>query len=137
MRGARRWGVAGVLALVVAAVAAVSVTSASGKPAKVIIIGAAVDLTASMKPFDSPALAAAQIEATKLAAAGGVKFQIKVCDHQLKNQKACAAELIKAGAKIAIVTCDVEYAAPATQEFINHGILTVAPCVTAAVPSAQ
>ena len=130
MKGSRKWGAAGVLALAVAALTVVGVTSASGKATKVIIIGAAVDLTADMKPFDSPALAAAQIEAKKIAAAGGPRFEIKVCDHQLKNQKACAAQLIKAGAKIAIVTCDVEFAAPATQEFINRGILTVSPCVT-------
>jgi branched-chain amino acid transport system substrate-binding protein len=130
MRGSRRWAASGVLTLVVAALTVFGVTSASGKAPKVIIIGAAVDLTANMKPFDSPAVAAAQIEAKKIAAAGGPRFEIKVCDHQLKNQKACAAQLIKAGAKMAIVTCDVEFAAPATQEFINRGILTVAPCVT-------
>ena len=94
------------------------------------MIGAALDLTAGMKPFDSPALAGAQIEAKKLAAAGGPNFVIKVCNHQLKKQKSCAAQLIQAGAKIAIDTCDVEYGAAATQEFINHGILTVSPCVT-------
>jgi branched-chain amino acid transport system substrate-binding protein len=53
-----------------------------------------------------------------------------VCNHQLKKQKSCAAQLIQAGAKVAIVTCDVEYAAAATQEFINKGILTLSPCVT-------
>lgn len=105
-------------------------TSARNAAGPAIVVGAAVDLTGNMKPFDSPALAAAQIEAKKIAAAGGPNFQIRVCDHQGKNQKACAAQLIGAGAKIAIVTCDVEIAAPATQEFLNKGILTVAPCVT-------
>src|SRR4029453_9761362 len=84
-----------------------------------IVIGAAVDLTSSMKPFDSPALAGAQIEAKLLAARKGPRFVIKVCNHQLKKQQSCAAQLIQQGAQIAIVTCDVEYAAPATQEFIN------------------
>ena len=128
-----RFAIAALLALAAVAVATtLSVTTAAGKSsAKApIIIGAAVDLTANMKPFDSPALAGAQIEAQKLAAAGGPNFQIKVCNHQLKKQKACAAQLIQAGAKIALVTCDVEYAAPATQEFINKGILAVSPCVT-------
>ena len=93
------------------------------------MIGAAVDLTSSMKPFDSPALAGAKIEAKKTPPRVG-PVHVKVCDHQLKNQKQCAAQLIQAGAKIALVTCDVEYAAPAVQEFINKGILTVSPCVT-------
>ncbi len=124
-----------VVALAVAAVATVATlgaTGASGKSSKgpTIIIGAAVDLTSSMKPFDSPALAGAQIEAKKIAAAGGPNFVIKVCNHQLKTQKSCAAQLIQQGAKIALVTCDVEYAAAATQEFLNKGILTLSPCVT-------
>jgi branched-chain amino acid transport system substrate-binding protein len=128
-----RLGIVVVLALAATAVAVtVAATTAAGKTsAKApIIIGAAVDLTSSMKPFDSPALAGAQIEAKKLAASGGPNFQIKVCNHQLKKQKSCAAQLIQAGAKVAIVTCDVEYAAAATQEFINKGILTLSPCVT-------
>jgi branched-chain amino acid transport system substrate-binding protein len=122
-----------VLALAaVAVVTTVGATTASGKSGAgtPIVIGAAVDLTSSMKPFDSPALAGAQIEAAKVAAKGGPNFQIKVCNHQLKKQKSCAAQLEQQGAKVAIVTCDVEYAAPATQEFINHGILTMSPCVT-------
>lgn len=127
-----RPGIVAVLALTAVAVAATAATTAAGKSSAraPIIIGAAVDLTSSMKPFDSPALAGAQIQAKKLAAAGGPNFQIKVCNHQLKKQKSCAAQLIQAGAKVAIVTCDVEYAAAATQEFINHGILTLSPCVT-------
>jgi branched-chain amino acid transport system substrate-binding protein len=128
-----RFGIVVVLALAaVAALATLGATSAAGKGSKgpTIVIGAAVDLTSSMKPFDSPALAGAQIEAKKIAAAGGPNFVIKVCNHQLKKQKSCAAQLIQQGAQIGIVTCDVEYAAAATQEFINKGILTVSPCVT-------
>src|SRR6476646_9050131 len=129
---ARRLGVVA-LALAVAAIAVtVSATTAAGKSSAgpTIVIGAAVDLTSSMKPFDSPALAGAQIEAKKLAAAGGPNFVIKVCNHQLKKQKTCAAQLIQQGAQVALDTCDVEYGAAATQEFINHGILTISPCVT-------
>ena len=128
-----RWIVA-VLGLVAAATTVtVAATTASGKSsakAQTIVLGAAVDLTSSMKPFDSPALAGMQIEAAKLAKSGGPNFQIKVCNHQLKRQKACAAQLIQQGAKIAIDTCDVEYGAAATQEFLNKGLLTIAPCTT-------
>src|SRR6266496_3111320 len=101
-----RLGIVAALGLVAAAVGlTVAAATAAGKSSAQtrIIIGAAVDLTSSMKPFDSPALAGAQIEAAKLAAAGGPNFQIKVCNHQLKKQKACAAQLIQAGAKIALV----------------------------------
>src|ERR1043165_8194240 len=129
---ARRLGVVA-FALAVAAIAVtVSATTAAGKSSAgpTIVIGAAVDLTSSMKPFDSPALAGAQIEAAKLAKSGGPNFQIKICNHQLKRQKSCAAQLIQQGAKIAIDTCDVEYGAAATQEFLNKGLLTLAPCTT-------
>ena len=44
-------------------------SAASGKP---IVIGAAIDLTKNMAPFDAPALEAAQIEIAKINAAGGV-----------------------------------------------------------------
>ncbi len=135
MTRSRTWSVAAALALAAAALAAVGATSASGGQAakKPIVIGAAVDLTSNMKPFDAPALAAAKIRAAEINARGGVagrKIQIKVCDHQLKNQKACAAQLIGQGAEVGIVTCDVEFAAPAVQEFINRGMLAVSPCIS-------
>jgi branched-chain amino acid transport system substrate-binding protein len=129
-----RLGIVAALGLVAASIGLTAAAStAAGKssaPQATIIVGAAVDLTSSMKPFDSPALAGAQIQAAKLAAKGGPNFQIKVCNHQLKKQKSCAAQLIQAGAKIAIDTCDVEYGAAATQQFLNKGILTLAPCTT-------
>jgi branched-chain amino acid transport system substrate-binding protein len=133
MKKPSRWiiVVLGVLAAVSTVTAAA--TTASGEStakAQTIVIGAAVDLTSSMKPFDSPALAGAQIEAAKLAKKGGPNFQIKVCNHQLKRQKSCAAQLVQQGAKIALDTCDVEYGAAATQEFLNKGLLTIAPCTT-------
>src|ERR1041384_5300008 len=135
-----RW-IAAVLGLAAAAATVtVAATTASGKSsakAQTVVIGAAVDLTSSMKPFDSPALAGAQIEAAKLAKSGGPNFQIKICNHQLKRQKSCAAQLIQQGAKIAIDTCDVEYGAAATQEFLNKGLLTLAPCTTTHQMGAQ
>ena len=132
MKRPSRWIIAvlGVLVAAAAVTAAVTTTASGKSSAQTIVIGAAVDLTSSMKPFDSPALAGAQIEAAKLAKSGGPNFQIKVCNHQLKKQKSCAAQLIQQGAKIAIDTCDVEYGAAATQEFLNKGILTIAPCTT-------
>ena len=128
----RKFVVAALALAAVAAAMTVGATTAAGKSSAgpPIVIGAAVDLTSSMKPFDSPALAGARVEAAKLAKAGGPRFVFKVCNHQLKRQQACAAQLIQQGAKIAFVTCDVEYAAPATQQFINRGILTMSPCVT-------
>src|SRR6266511_3624890 len=99
-----RLGIVAALGLVAAAVGlTVAAATAAGKSsAKApIIIGAAVDLTASMKPFDSPALAGAQIEAAKLAAKGGANFQIRVCNHQQKKQNSCPTHLTQSGANMA------------------------------------
>ncbi|MFL6015563.1 MAG: ABC transporter substrate-binding protein [Gaiellaceae bacterium] len=135
MKKPSRWIIAVLGVLVAASTVTAAATTATGKSSAkakgpTIVIGAAVDLTSSMKPFDSPALAGAQIQAAKLAKSGGPKFVIKICNHQLKRQKSCAAQLIQQGAKIAIDTCDVEYGAAATQEFLNKGLLTIAPCTT-------
>jgi branched-chain amino acid transport system substrate-binding protein len=135
MKKPSRWIIAVLGVLVAASTVTAAATTATGRSTAkakgpTIVIGAAVDLTSSMKPFDSPALAGAQIEAAKLARSGGPNFQIKICNHQLKRQKSCAAQLIQQGAKIAIDTCDVEYGAAATQEFLNKGLLTIAPCTT-------
>jgi branched-chain amino acid transport system substrate-binding protein len=125
------------LAAALALAIAMTTTAASGAVGKSqakgpIIIGAAMDLTANMAPYDTPALYAVQLQVKKINAAGGIggrKLQVKVCNHQLKNQKTCALQLIQQGAVIGMVTCDVEFAAPATQEFINKGMLALAPCI--------
>jgi branched-chain amino acid transport system substrate-binding protein len=132
----RRWYLIGVVALTAAGVlSALGVTTASGRGgAKTLVIGAALDLSGQMSPFDGPALTAAQLEANKINAGGGVdgmKLQIKVCNHQLNPAKgtSCAQSLISQGAKIMLVTCDVDYATPAATVALNKGLLTVAPCI--------
>ncbi len=132
----RRTGTWAALAASLALVVGMTATAAAGAPESEakgpIIIGAAMDLTANMAPYDTPALYAVQLQVKKINAQGGVggrKLQVKVCNHQLKNQKTCALQLIQQGAVIGMVTCDVEFAAPATQEFINKGMLALAPCI--------
>jgi len=125
--------VAAVPAALTAALLAVALggsASAQGSAAKPIIIGAAVDLTGAMKPFDSAALRAAQIEAAKTKV-NGRPFKMIVCNTQLDKDKtkACADQLIAQGAVALLVTCDVEYAAPATQEAINAGKLALGSCI--------
>ena len=133
----RRTGMWVVLGAALTVAISMTATAASGAVArseakKPIIIGAAMDLTANMEPYDTPALYAVQLAATKINAQGGIggrRLQVNVCNHQLKNQKTCALQLIQQGAVIGMVTCDVEYAAPAVQEFINKRMLTLAPCI--------
>ncbi len=132
-----KWGLAATaaLALVLAAFAGAAAgggsKAAAGKP---IVIGAAVDMTKNMAPFDAPAIAAAQIEIKKVNAAGGIDgrpLQLKFINDQLDPQKTkqAAVQLLSQGADIGWVTCDVDYATPAAQTFLQAGKLTIAPCV--------
>jgi len=131
-------GVRAGVALLVAAAALVALAAtaaarvSAGSP---IVIGWAHDSTGPMAPFDGPALAAAQIRVKQIDARGGVlghPLEIKTCDTQGNKApvaKACADKLIGQGAKIIFTTCDVDLAAPVVQESLNHGLLTVAPCI--------
>ena len=121
----------------VLALGAAGVTSAAhskkaaGTP---IIIGATVDLTKGMAPFDAPALTAAQIEIKKINAAGGVDgppLEHKFINDQLDPQqtKQAATKLISQGAVIGWVTCDVDYSTPSIQVFLQAKLLTVSPCI--------
>jgi branched-chain amino acid transport system substrate-binding protein len=116
-----------------AVLAVVAAGSASGA-AKPIIIGYPTDFTGRMAPFDAPAVAAAQVRIKQINAKGGINGrQVKLitCDTQDSNPqkaKSCAASLISQGAVIGMVTCDVDLATPAVQEFLNKGIFTISPC---------
>jgi branched-chain amino acid transport system substrate-binding protein len=133
-----RWAllIVAAAALVFAAAAAARTHSATAK--KPIVIGWAYDGSSGgpMNPFDAPALAAAKIEAAKIDAKGGVlgrKLKIVTCNTQgdsPTNSASCASRLIsKDHANIIFTTCDVDLAAPVVQPSINHGLLTVAPCI--------
>jgi branched-chain amino acid transport system substrate-binding protein len=113
------------------ATSAATHAKATGSP---IVIGAAIDTTKNMAPFDAPALAAAQIEIKKINAAGGVDghpLVLKFINDQLDagQTKQAATKLISEGANIGWVTCDVDYATPAIQAFLQAKLLTVAPCI--------
>lgn len=104
---------------------------ATGDP---IIIGAAIDQTQDMAPFNNPANVAAQIMVDRINAAGGVDgrpLELITSDTTLdpEQTRAVAAEMIAEGAVMLMVTCDFDFALPATQEAVNAGILAVAPCI--------
>jgi len=128
--------VVAIVALVAIATSSVASTAAAGKP---IVIGAAIDTAgtfhgANMAPFDAPALEAAQIEIKKINAAGGVDgrpLEIKPLNDQLDPNltKSDALKLVDEGVNIGWVTCDVDFATPAVQEFLAAKLLTVSPCI--------
>jgi branched-chain amino acid transport system substrate-binding protein len=119
---------AGVLA---ATAAARTDTAVAAKP---IVIGAVVDLTKAMAPFDAPALLAAQLEIQAINKKGGVNgrpLKLVFLNDQLDPSvtKQFAVQMLQKKVDIGWVTCDVNYAAPAAQQFLNAGKLTVAPCL--------
>ena len=110
---------------------ATNTSSSGGKP---IMIGAVVDLSNTMKFFDGPAAAAAQLEVKKINAAGGVdgrKLEFSVLNDQLNpaTTRSDALAQISKGANVLWVTCDVDWATPSTEVGISKGLLTVAPCI--------
>jgi len=117
--------------LLAATAAARTDTKAAGKP---IVIGAVVDLTKSMAPFDAPALLAAQLEIKKINAKGGINgrpLKIVYLNDQLDpaKTKQFALQMLQKKVDIGWVTCDVNYASPAASTFLKAGKLTIAPCL--------
>ncbi|HVR78006.1 MAG TPA: ABC transporter substrate-binding protein [Acidimicrobiia bacterium] len=99
-----------------------------------IVIGAAIDQTGFMAPFDGPAIVAAQIKVDEINAAGGVngsQLELRVVDTQLDPEQTTSAaiDMLDAGAAVLLVTCDVDFATPAVQEALNAQVLAVAPCI--------
>jgi len=127
--------VAAVAAGVLAATAAARTDTAAVQNAKKpIVIGAVIDTTKSMAPFDAPALLAAKLEIKAINAKGGVNgrpLKIVSLNDQLDpaKTKQFALQMLQKKVDIGWVTCDVNYAAPAAQQFLNAGKLTVAPCL--------
>jgi branched-chain amino acid transport system substrate-binding protein len=117
---------------IIAAAAAARTDSGAAKPP--IVIGAVVDLTKNMAPFDAPALLAAQLQIKAINAKGGIngrKLKMVFLNDQLDpaQTKQFALQMLQKKVDIGWVTCDVNYAAPAAQEFLNAGKLTIAPCL--------
>lgn len=110
-------------------------TGDSGEPTgDPIIIGAAVDLSQNMAPFNGPALTASEIMVDRINEAGGVlgrPLQLISADSTVDAEltKSTAIDLIAQGAEILMVTCDFDFAAPAIQEAIAANVLAVAPCI--------
>jgi len=110
-------------------------SSAAASSKSPIVIGAAIDLSNTMKFFDGPAEAAAQLEVKKINAAGGVDghpLQSLVENDQLNPARTRAVALdltANKKANVLWVTCDVDWATPSTEVGISKGLLTVAPCI--------
>lgn len=141
----RRWST-GLLVSVISALVLTACGSSTSSPGSTggsasttgakspIIIGAVIDETNTMKPFDVPAIQAAQIQASQINAKGGVggrKIEFKVYNDQLDSSltRSDAIAAVSAGASILWVSCDVDYATPAIQVGLQNKLLTIAPCI--------
>ncbi len=103
-------------------------------PPEPIMVGAAIDLTSFMAPFDAPAALAGKLVFDDVNTSGGVdgrKFDFVVTDTQgvAEQYKAAATEDVSKGASVIWVTCDVDISTPAIQVGLEAGLLTVAPCI--------
>src|ERR671937_2670082 len=138
MRGRGSWAVGIAVLIALAAIgsafaATAHRTTSAAKPP--IVIGWAFDGKGAMAPFDGPALAAARTRIDYWNAKGGVlghKIVLDTCDTQENTRAtatACALKLIGDHANVIMTTCDVDLAAPVVQPSINHGLLTIAPCI--------
>jgi branched-chain amino acid transport system substrate-binding protein len=141
----RAW-VLSLCAVIVLAVAVAACGSSSSKSSSAggaastsskspIVIGAAIDLSNTMKFFDGPAQAAAQAEVAKINSQGGVdgrKLEFLVENDQLNPSRTRADALdltANKKANVLWVTCDVDWATPSTEVGVSKGLLTVAPCI--------
>ncbi len=105
--------------------------AAEGDPIK---IGAAIDLTSMMAPFDGPSILAAQITIDQINDAGGIDgrpVELEIVDTQLDPEQTLSStiDLLDGGAELLLVTCDVDFATPAVQEALDRGVLAVSPCI--------
>jgi branched-chain amino acid transport system substrate-binding protein len=103
----------------------------AGEP---IIIGVVMAETGFMSPFDTPALNTMKMTVADINAAGGIDgspLELKIIDtgSDLARYAPAAEEVVAAGAKVVIVTCDYDVASPAALVAESNSLLNIAPCI--------
>lgn len=99
-----------------------------------IMIGVVMAETGFMSPFDIPALNSLKIAVDELNENGGIDgkdVELNIIDTASDFEKyaPAAQEVIDAGAKVLIVTCDYDTASPASLVAEQENVLNLAPCV--------
>lgn len=110
--------------------AASSSGAASGDPIK---IGAAIAETGPLSGYDAPATVAAQLAADDINAAGGVlgrPLEIMTSDTGSDKEKGVTAaqDMMGQGAVVGLVTCDLDFGAPASVTFASKEIVSMSLC---------
>jgi branched-chain amino acid transport system substrate-binding protein len=98
-----------------------------------IIIGAAIAETGPLSGYDTPATEAAQLAVNDINKSGGVlgrKLEIVKADTQSSKQQGTTAaqETISKGASIGLVTCDLDFGAPAAITFGAQKMVAMSLC---------
>lgn len=96
-------------------------------------IGGAIGLTGILAPYDKPPYQAAQLEAKKMNAAGGingqqVEFVTRDMRSDTKEAARAAQSVIDAGAKMLVVPCDPDFAAPGATVGQSKSVVTFSLC---------
>jgi branched-chain amino acid transport system substrate-binding protein len=99
-----------------------------------IIFGVVMAETGFMSPFDTPALNTMKMTVADINAAGGIDgdpIELKIIDtgSDLARYAPAAEEVVAAGAKVVIVTCDYDVASPAALVAEANELLNIAPCI--------
>lgn len=105
-------------------------SSAAGK----VTIGVVMAGSGFMGPIDTPPLNAMKLEAETMNAAGGIdgqQIELKIIDTgtKLDRYASAATEVIDAGAKVLVVTCDYDVSSPAALVAESKNVLNIAPCI--------
>lgn len=108
--------------------------TASASDSDSILIGAAVAETGFMSIADTPALNALRLAVDDLNASGGIDgkpVDLRVIDtgSDLDKYAPAAQQLVDAGAKAIILTCDYDVSSPGALVADQAGVLNLSPCV--------
>lgn len=99
-----------------------------------VTIGVVMAKSGFMGPIDTPELNEMAIAVKKLNASGGiggkqVKLDVIDTETKLDRYASAASQVLSAGAKALVVTCDYDVSSPAALAAQAANVLTVAPCV--------
>lgn len=106
---------------------------AAAGTSKNLVVGAAVGISGLLSPYDDPPYRAAKIEADYLNAHGGINGQkVTFITRDMRSDLAqaprAAQSVIDQGAKLLLVPCDPDFAAPGSTVGQSRGVLTFSLC---------
>jgi len=140
VRGAAIGAVAALIPVLAGCVATAQPTPnpEASEASETIVIGAAMAETGFMSVVDLPALNSLRIAVDELNKSGGIDgtpVELRVVDtgSDLAQYAPAAQQLVDAGAKTIVLTCDYDIASPGALVAERAGVLNISPCVADAL----